>query len=294
MAEKDIPCSCPVCASRQCRPFAQTDHRRILACRDCGHVFAGLYSRDELRRQYAQRYYDTKDDPRIDAWIQANRRVWRGLCQAIGTCIAQPRSLLDIGAGTGGFLLAFHEYSPTTVLAAIESSSQARDALREKMPQVAFVADDAEGLDSVTERFHVITLLQTLEHVEDPRRLLRSVHDHLEADGLLLLTVPNRWSYRSLLKGMRDEFNFANPTHLHFFSDRVLRRLLSETGFVRARRLRSMGGSNVTGPGQLPQWLLRVVGLSAELRFLAWRPLPVAARSLRAIACNQPVRILSR
>ncbi len=270
-ADSDFAGTCPICASRRCRPFARADHRQLLACRDCGHLFAGLFSPDELRRLYVDRYYASKDDPRIDDWIRSNRRVWLGLCEAITARVPRTRSLLDVGAGTGGFLLAFHEHSPSTALAAVESSPQARQAIRDKLPQIAFCAEDAEGLDAVSDRYHVITLLQTLEHVQDPRRLLRAVHDRLDEGGLLLLTVPNRWSYRSLLKGMRDEFNFANPTHLHFFRARVLRRLLSETGFAGVRRLRSMGGSNVTGLRQFPQWLLRLAGLSTEMRFVAWR-----------------------
>lgn len=282
-AEMDIPC--PLCGGRRHRPFTQADHRRIAACADCGHLFAARFSTDELRRLYAERYYASKDDPRIDGWIQSNRRVWLGLCQAVTRHIAQPRSLLDVGAGTGGFLLAFHEHCPSTSLAAIESSPQARDAIRQKMPQVDFPADDAEGLDHVTSRYQVVTLLQTLEHVSDPRRLLRAVHDRLEEGGLLLLTVPNRWSYRSMIKGMRDDFNFANPTHLHFFSAGVLRRLLSESGFGGVRRLRGMGGSNVTGLRQLPQWLLRLAGLSTELRYVAWRGQGDKQRSL---PCSEP------
>ncbi len=161
--------------------------------------------------------------------------------------------------------------NPTARLFAIESSEAACVAIAEKLPEVRIVADDAAGLGEVEERFAVVTVLQVLEHVADPAGLARAIHERLEDGGALLVTVPNLRSYRVRLNGLGDPLCFE-PTHLQFFSAATLSRLLREAGFVRVERLIEFGGSNVRSlPGRMAQWALRRLGVSSEIRMLAWR-----------------------
>ncbi len=261
--------ACHVCCGNGFNDFAALDHRRIVRCRDCGYVFAHLFDEDTLFRAYAEDYYASAEDPRIGRKIQNGAPVWAGVCRTLERRIPRPKRLLDIGAGTGGFLMEFHRRHPQVELFAIESASAARAHLISKLPQIRFPADDAMKLHDISEFFDLVVLLQTLEHVYAPDRLCRAIYNRLNAGGAAFITVPNLHSFRVLLKKTRDGLNLSNRTHLQFFSKGSLERLLKNAGFRNVRRIIDFGGGQVSGALQLLQWGLRAGGISNELRYIA-------------------------
>ncbi len=137
------------------------------------------------------------------------------------------------------------------------------------MPDVSFVADRAEELELVAERFDVITMLQTLEHLAAPSLALRGALRCLNPGGLLFVTVPNRRSLAVLRRGWRADC-FANGTHLQFFSQASLRAVLRRTGFESVRRVVHFGGGQYVGRwSRAVQYLVRWLGLATELRVVA-------------------------
>jgi 2-polyprenyl-3-methyl-5-hydroxy-6-metoxy-1,4-benzoquinol methylase len=262
------PC-CPLCGVSDIRRFLELDHRKVVQCRTCTHVFAAEYDEAELDRLYVTKYYASSEDPRIEKWITRNERTWEDIFAellSLGTTI---RDLLDIGAGSGGFLTAVQRLSPKISLYAIESSEHARDSLRNRMPDVKFPAARAEDLATTDCRFDCVTILQCLEHVGDPMSLLRSAYQCLRPGGIILVTVPNRNSYRVLLKGKLENLCYGNPTHLHFFSKTTMSKALSAAGFDDIRRMARYGRGEYAGWKSVAQYALRKAGLSTELRFIA-------------------------
>lgn len=228
-----------------------------------------------LAREYADAYYASDDDPRMAAWADAHVAVWDALVDRALRLQPRATALLDIGAGSGGFLARVRARRPDLRLAAVESSAAARSGLAARVPGVEFLADDVRALSDVDvparARFDVITVLQTLEHVADPLHACRAARAHLRHGGSLLVAVPNRSGLQALCLGDRAPC-FANGTHLQFFSRRSLTRILRAAGFVRVRRLIEFGGGQRTGlPARVAQYALRAAGLAGELRFAATR-----------------------
>jgi SAM-dependent methyltransferase len=259
---------CPICGSCNHIQFAVIDHRNLVACRECSLVFANSFDEEELVKCYSQNYYSSPHDPRIQAWIDRNRPTWAGVVADISRAKSPVANLLDIGAGTGGFLEVFRQYSPATKLYAIESSPAARQNLVERFPSLVFCGETAEGITAAAGQFECVTLLQCLEHVYDPLRVCSGIYRVLNPGGVLLITVPNRYSYKVLLKKTAEANCFGNKTHLQFFSLRTLRRLLAEAGFQEANRITRFGGSAETGVMAAMQCLVRKVGISTEIRVL--------------------------
>ena len=257
---------CPVCYADSFRNLRVIDHRGISKCLSCGHLFASKYSPDVLAEVYRGEYYASPDDPRIAEWIESNRAVWKGLVDSLGR-EAGISSLCDVGSGTGGFLLEYHTCYPTVKLFAVESSDAARVALKSKIPEVEFVADSAEDLKSASIKVDAVTLLQTLEHVREPKAVCSAIFDILNDGGHLLVTVPNVRSYKVFLNC--DRYCFPNKTHLHFFNGKNVARLLKSVGFSSVRRVVEFGGGGMNGAGELSQYAARVLGVSSELRFIA-------------------------
>lgn len=263
---------CPLCAGARNREFATIGHRRIAQCTTCDFLFADRFDPAALERAYVDEYYASKEDERIESWVEANRGVWDGLCATLEEHAPKPKTVLDVGAGTGGFLLEYHRRNPMVDLHAIESSRNARASLSERLPGVHFLDVEAIDLAAGGARFDVVTLLQTLEHLVEPARVCRAIHASLRPGGMLLVTVPNRRSYAVSLHGMNEKECFGNVTHLQFFEKRTLERMLSEAGFSRVHRAAGFGGSNVgSAPLKLAQYALRLAGRSKELRYLAWK-----------------------
>jgi SAM-dependent methyltransferase len=92
------------------------------------------------------------------------------------------------------------------------------------------------------QRFDLITMRQSLEHLPDPRTVLSAIRQLLEPDGLLLIQVPNFASWEI------DYFQEASPSldlprHLLHLTPETLRDLVARCGFaVQSVRQISRGG----------------------------------------------------
>lgn len=115
----------------------------------------------------------------------------------------------------------------------------------------------------------MVVATQVLEHFEQLLNVCREVYRLLKPGGVFFITVPNCLSYRVLLN--RDRHCYKNKTHVQFFSRYSLAELLSNAGFGKIIRINDFGGSNSKGILTLPQWILRLLGISTELRFVAYK-----------------------
>jgi SAM-dependent methyltransferase len=90
---------------------------------------------------------------------------------------------------------------------------------------------DNEGLREIitecgVEEFGAVVSFETLEHVVNPRSLLKQFYNVLRPDGYLLCSVPNG------AKEEREGGEFINKYHLHSFSLDDITSLFEESGFV--------------------------------------------------------------
>lgn len=269
MAEPVPVTACPVCAQPDTPGIGNLGHRHLARCPACGHQFVAHHSGVALAEEYRAAYYRDAADPRITEWATAHRAVWDAIVDQILGLHPAATSFLDVGSGSGGFLERLRLRLPSATLAAVEPAAPARDALRVRMPDVTFVADQAEQLGQVAVRFDVITLLQTLEHLHDPLATLRGALQCLNPGGLLFATVPNRRSLAVLRRG-RGADCFANGTHLQFFSNKSLFTLMRRAGFRQVTRIVHFGGGQHTAlASSLAQYFVRSLCLSTELRVVA-------------------------
>lgn len=259
---------CPLCSSDKASKFAKWDHREIVKCRVCSFVYASHYDNAVLESVYKNSYYDSASDPRIKAWIDRFKKTWQGLVEDLLSTKPQINSLLDIGAGTGGFLIYFQEASPQTKLSAIESSGHARSHLESQIKNLEVPVDSAEELSQVKAKYDAVVLLQCLEHVHAPLELCKNIYQLMNDDGVFFLTVPNRKSFQNWFKTKLEIKCYANKTHLQFFSHDTLEEMLKKAGFKTIQRISRFGGTEISGVNALFQFALRKMGKSTELRYI--------------------------
>lgn len=135
-------------------------------------------------------------------------------------------SLLDIGAGTGSFLLKMHQLN--WHVTGIEPDEDARAIANKKTGLAVFPVSELFLLKS--QSFDVITLWHVLEHVHDLHETIKIIKQLLKPGGVLIVAVPN---YTSTDARKYDSFWAAYdvPRHLYHFSPNSMKILLEKHSF---------------------------------------------------------------
>ncbi len=147
----------------------------------------------------------------------------------------RPGRLYDVGCGTGGLSEVlrpwFSEYVGVDI---------ARYPGFPEAPWARFVQADLNAPPYALPdgEADVVVSVETIEHLENPRALLRELRRLLKPGGLLILTTPNQLSLMSKLTlVVRNEFNAFQeapglyPSHITALLEADLRRIASECGF---------------------------------------------------------------
>lgn len=130
------------------------------------------------------------------------------------------KTVLDIGAGTGDFLVAAKKHGWN--VEGVEPNTNARTKAKEK--EVALHSN----LDELSSgNFEVITLWHVLEHLPDLENQIKSIVSLLDVNGTLVIAVPNFKSYDA------KHYNqywaaYDVPRHLWHFSKNAITRLFEK------------------------------------------------------------------
>ena len=131
-------------------------------------------------------------------------------------------SFLEIGCGNGYVLAAVREALPDMDVAGAELHPEGLAHARRRLPEVPLLQLDARRLPFVGE-FDVVGAFDVLEHIDDDRAALLSIHRALSEDGMLVITVPQHpWLWSAVDEAAR---------HRRRYTRRTLRELLAATGF---------------------------------------------------------------
>lgn len=159
----------------------------------------------------------------IDKMYQAVKKfsLWRKTL-LIKSYSGGNKTLLDVGAGTGDFLLAA-ERSGWSV-SGVEPNRDARLKSREKKMELLPSMESLPGT-----KFQVITLWHVLEHLPDIENQILKLRWHLEDGGALVVAVPN---FNCFDAQHYKEFWAAYdvPRHLWHFSRTAIEKLFSKHG----------------------------------------------------------------
>jgi len=156
-------------------------------------------------------------------------------------------SLLDFGAGTGELLARLHALSTFDRLAGVDLFPRP-SALP---PEIGWHQQDLNDDVEAGGTFDTVVCSETIEHLENPRHVFRSLRRLVRPGGLLVLTMPNQESIRSyaglIFAGHFTHFLGAcYPAHITALLRLDLSRLCAESGF-------SPPSFRFTGDGAIPR-----------------------------------------
>lgn len=134
--------------------------------------------------------------------------------------LVQGRRVLDAacGEGYGSYFLSGSAQSVVGI--DIDASTIDHACRRYQAENLTFTSANALNLPFADKSFDVVVCFETLEHLEDHDVLLSEFKRVLVTDGCLILSSPNKATYR-------DQANYDNPFHVRELYQNELENLLS-------------------------------------------------------------------
>lgn len=139
--------------------------------------------------------------------------------------IARPGKVLDVGASTGIMLDIFREHGWQTW--GVESSVSAQSV---KLKGHRVLNTFFEKATLPENYFDLVILNHTLEHMNDPAKVLEKARNVLKVGGVVYVDVPNAGGLGSII--LRKKWPYLLPLeHKHQFTRQGLEKVFKQTGF---------------------------------------------------------------
>ncbi|WP_372474109.1 class I SAM-dependent methyltransferase [Capnocytophaga sp. ARDL2] len=166
---------------------------------------------------------DSKNSIFDKIYAQVKKYTIQQKWKQILSCKKEVRSVLDIGCGTGDFLVYAKQIGLQTK--GVEPNTKAQQLAKEKSIDVVSTFAELPN-----QKYDVITLWHVLEHVPNYDEYIVQLKQLLNPDGLLIIAVPNFNSY--------DAKYYQNfwaawdvPRHIWHFSKKAVQQIVSKHGF---------------------------------------------------------------
>jgi SAM-dependent methyltransferase len=201
----------------------------ILKCRQCSHIFADLRMTDsDLLRLYNKSYFFGDEYSDYLADKEVLRKNFQLRLKTLSRYLAPDRHhrLLEIGSAYGFFLeLVQDRFNAVGIDITPDGTRYAQEVLRLNVIHGDFLA---HGFDDSS--FDVVCLWDTIEHLRDPHLYLEKISRQTRPGALLAITTGDVRSLVARIK--REKWRLLHPpTHLHYFSQETLRRMLHTFDF---------------------------------------------------------------
>ena len=238
---------CPFCGSDKFTVYerfgSELQYTYVL-CSRCSLVYQSprpRYDQHFIDAAYAE-YYQFADSIQLNDLTEIRESSVGMFKKEVEHIIQYDRkrtAALDIGSGMGTFLYAAKPYYKTVL--GLDVSRQ-MGAFVEKNLGVTVQIIQFEDF-TYPEKFSLIHMSHVLEHVPDPNLWLRKAKEMLEKDGILVINIPNKFSFGfrvqhlftklGLKKQFSSSWNDPSRTPDHLFEPTIpsMKYLLANNGY---------------------------------------------------------------
>jgi len=220
---------CRLCATKNYSLLFTRVGYEVAKCNICGFVFlnfdpdasffSNFYSAEFFNDSGTRHAYND-----YESEAQSMKKTFANRVDALRK-YGQGGSLVDIGCATGAFMERATRFWKTY---GIDVSRYAIDLAKKKNLDV--VCGDLLTTQFNNQKFDVVTLWDTIEHVTDPRSTLKRIYEITNTGGVVALTTGDVGSLTARLCGKFWHL-YNIPQHLSFFSKQSITDILKETGF---------------------------------------------------------------
>ena len=222
-------CECNSVEIYECKRYigvSRSIEIRVSQCCNCGFVYntnglqdgdlvdyyrSSLNASGQVYRDNGKEAHYTKLHAERALFLKTNISVEHG-----GT-------FLDVGCGSGDFIVAARHVMPTQIYKGVDPSEAASNNCAKK--GITILSSYLDSADVRDGEASIISAISVLEHVANPRAFLSTLSKKISPDGIIYLEVPNLLEPELQLTG------FFNLEHVIHFTPFTLTRLLREFGF---------------------------------------------------------------
>lgn len=231
---------CPACRARKFGEFVRVYDYPFHQCAACGHIFSGNPpTADAVRALYEAEQDEQVKSAQNDVYMLDdlfNVRVEQ-VARPKGEFIAQragpPGRWIDIGAGVGDLVLAAQRLGWDAVGLESDAKQVAFAQARGVPMQTDYL--NAENATRLLRGARVVSFINVLEHVLEPREFLKIIAGALGKGAFIAFEVPRHPSLSSFANLSFPQLagrHIYPPDHLHIFTETSVSALLQPLGLV--------------------------------------------------------------
>ncbi len=231
---------CPLCDSRHFIKSARGDcskhylYNSIISntmqwmeCQDCNHQFIdGYFTEKAINTIFSK----AQESQRVGFEIEKQRVVSAKIIErALG--YKSSGIWLDIGFGNGSLIFTAQEYGFEVI--GVDLRKQNVQIMRDLGFEV--YCDLVENIE-FEKKIAVVSMMDVLEHMPYPKKILNHLHSKLEDGGCLIISMPNKENIIWKLMNQNNQNPYLGELeHYHNFGRTRLVALLNECGFHTVR-----------------------------------------------------------
>ena len=152
-----------------------------------------------------------------EAYTEADRKRGGNICRFsnIVEMLKPNAAILDVGCFSGNFYNFIKEKRRNiNSFTGIDLSEKLIELATTRFPEQTWKVGDCHALPFEDESFDVVTALEIIEHIEEPKKMLAEMMRVTKSNGSVIITTPNNnfvkdpahvWSYSTT-----DMFNLLN------------------------------------------------------------------------------------
>jgi SAM-dependent methyltransferase len=227
--------TCPVCHNSETRHWAAAKDYEYFStdktydyfhCSGCYTIFIDPVPVQELKLIYPSNYYSFRSPKgivvKLKEWL--DKRLFKKILASIP---GETIHVLDVGGGTGWLLNVIKELDKRVTITQVVDIDPDAGTIAASNGHRYF---EGKLEDFVTEeKFHLVLMLNLIEHVANPLEVLQKSDRLLHQNGVLLIKTPNTrsWDARLFRRGYWGGLHC--PRHWVIFSEKSFRLLLPST-----------------------------------------------------------------
>ena len=195
----------------------------ILECSDCGLVY--LSSLSHIKEGHYEESGMHNSEINIEKWLQECKKDDNRRYEFVKDKVVD-KALLDFGCGAGGFIEIVKQYTRKVSGVELEKSLQTSFKKRNLNVFANLLEVQKEGL-----KYDLITAFHVIEHLQNPKRVLKDLSSLLEENGEMIVEVPNSDDALLTLYENIDFQNFSYwSQHLFLFNENTMTELIKQSG----------------------------------------------------------------
>src|SRR5262249_1989036 len=238
---------CKICfAEDRSRILVASPERALLRCRSCGAAYLDpLPDPAQITSHLTEHYI--KDEVQTEQHFGKGREA---VLSRVARSVLRRKSsgrIIDIGCAGGYFLNRYFD-SPSWELYGIEPSKYA--AAKAEKRNIKVFQGQLSSIALPTSFFDVITIFDTFSYFRDPQHDLKTLHNALSPNGLLVIEQPlvatTVWRHATRIGRLLGGYTMSllDGGQNFLYGPRAMRLLLKEAGF------REVAISNLPGNKQ--------------------------------------------